>query len=74
MLFKICSIVEVIYLVIRFKKTMSFLWNQKNTDRNGVNEQYKHTTHIEKNNFREGYLVLISDAPFFRTTSLPTPP
>ena len=34
---------EVMYLLIRFSKTKSFLCNTKNTDRNGVNEQNTHT-------------------------------
>ena len=46
-IFKNCSLVEVIYLLIRFKKTVS----AKNTDENGENEQnthtcITHTTHI----------------------------
>ena len=48
------SLVEVIYLLIRFHKIKSFLWNTKNTVRNGVNEQNTHSTHIEKGNFRKG--------------------
>ena len=32
---------EVAYLVIRFNKITFFLWNTKNTDRNGVNKQLK---------------------------------
>ena len=27
------------YLLIRFSKAKSCLWNKKNTDKNGVNEQ-----------------------------------
>ena len=27
------------YLLIRFKKIKSFLWNTKNTDKNGINEK-----------------------------------
>ena len=38
-IFKNCSLVEVIYLLIRFKKTVS----AKNTDENGENEQNTHT-------------------------------
>ena len=38
---------------------MSFLWNTKNTDRIGVNEQNRHTTHKEKDNFRKGKLMLV---------------
>ena len=44
-LFKKYSLVEDIYLPIRFRKTKSFLWNTKNTERNGVYEQNAHTTH-----------------------------
>ena len=54
LLFKYYSLVEVIYLLIRFKKIQSFLWNTKNTDRNGINEQNTHTTNREKDNFRKG--------------------
>ena len=32
---------EVAYLLIRFNKITFFLWNIKNTDRNGVNKQLK---------------------------------
>ena len=32
-------------LLIRSNKTKSFLWNIKNTDRNGINEQNTHHTH-----------------------------
>ena len=31
-------------LLIRSNKTKSFLWNTKNTDRNGINEQNTHHT------------------------------
>ena len=43
LLFKNYSLIEVIYLLIRFNKIKLFLWNTMNTDRNGVNEQ--NTTH-----------------------------
>ena len=36
------SLVEVIYLLIRFNKTKSFLSNTKSTDRTGINEQNTH--------------------------------
>ena len=62
LLFKNYLPVEVIYLLIRFNKTLLtsltsqtslfnkfFLWNTKNTDRNGVNEQNTHTPHTQKN-------------------------
>ena len=44
LLFKNCLLVEVIYLLIRFNKTRSFLLNAKNTDRNSANEQNEHHT------------------------------
>ena len=44
LLFKNCLLVEVIYLLIRFNKTRSFLLNTKNTDRNSANEQNTHHT------------------------------
>ena len=40
------------YLLIKFHKTKSLLWNTKNTERNGVNEQNTYTTHREKDTFR----------------------
>ena len=56
LLFKNQSLAEVAYLLIKFSKTKSFLWNTKNTDRNHVNEQKTrtrpHTIHLEKNNIR----------------------
>ena len=56
--FKNYSFEEIIYLLIRFNKTKSFLWNSKNTDRNDINEQnthtHTHTPHTEKYNFRKG--------------------
>ena len=75
LLFKNFSFVEVTYLLIRFKKTMSFLWNTKNTDKNSANERNTHTKCKEKDNFRKGWLVLVSDTPyFFRTTPYFTNP
>ena len=53
LLFKNCSFVEFIYLLIRFNITKSFLWNTKNADRNGVNRK-TYTTHRKKGNFRKG--------------------
>ena len=44
LLFKNYSLAEVIKLLIRFNKTISFLWNTKDTDRNCVNEQNTHHT------------------------------
>ena len=52
-IFKNYSLVEVIYLRIRFNKTQSFLWNTKITDRNGIDAQNTHTR--EKDNFRESF-------------------
>ena len=49
---------------ITFKKTMTFLWNTKETDRNGVNEQNTHTPNREEGNFTKG-LVSVSDPPVF---------
>ena len=62
-LFKNYSLVELIDLLIRFNKTMSFLCNIKNTDRNGVNEKNTHTTHRER-----------CDSSFFSTTPYFTNP
>ena len=39
LLFKIYLLAEIIYLLIRFNKTICFLRNAKNTDRNYINEQ-----------------------------------
>ena len=41
--FKKFSLFEVIYLLIRFNKTKSFLRNTKNIDTNDVNEQNTHS-------------------------------
>ena len=38
-------VVEVICLLIRFKKSKPFLWNTKNTDRNGINDNWEKETH-----------------------------
>ena len=48
-IFKNYSLVEVIYLLIRFKKTVS----AKNTDENGENEQNTHTcfTHTHSHTY-----------------------
>ena len=35
-------LLEIIYLLIKFNKTESFLWNTKNTDTNDLNDQIKH--------------------------------
>ena len=42
LLFENHLLAKVTYLLIRFNKTKSFLWNKKNTDRNHVNEQKTH--------------------------------
>ena len=47
------------YLLIRFNKNKSFLWNTNNTDRNGANEQNAHNIHREKYNFWKSWLVLV---------------
>ena len=36
--FKNYSLVEIMYLLIRFNKIKFFPWNTKNTDRNGINK------------------------------------
>ena len=52
LLFKNYSLVEVIYLFIRFNKTKFVSGNTKNTDRNGINKQSTHIyiKHSEKDN------------------------
>ena len=47
LLFKKYLLVEVIYLLVKFNETMSFLQNTS-TDRNGINEQNKYTSHVER--------------------------
>ena len=44
LLFKNYLLVEVIYLLVKFNETKSFLLNT-NTDRNGINEQIKYNSH-----------------------------
>ena len=75
-LFKNYSLVEVVYLLIRFNTTKFFLWNTNNTDRNGVNKQnthtHTHTKHLEEENKEKGrgptttlvasYFLLIFDS------------
>ena len=53
-LLKNYSLLKFIYLLIIFNNIKSFMWNTKNTDRNGLNEQNTHTTYREKHNFRKG--------------------
>ena len=49
LLFNNYSLVEVIYLLIRFNKSKFFLSNKNNTDGNGVKKQHTHThTHTHK--------------------------
>ena len=48
------SLVESVYLFIRWNKTKFFLRNTYNTDRNGVNKQNTHTKHLEKDNIGKG--------------------
>ena len=45
--FKNCSLVEVMYVLIRFNKIKSFLRNTKNTGKNGVNSK-THAPHTER--------------------------
>ena len=66
-LFKSCSLVKVIYLLVRFCKTCFFLWNLNNTDRNGVNKQITHT-HTETHT--QTHLILLRKIwtwPFLKT-------
>ena len=59
-LFKNYSLVEVIYMLIRFNKAKFFQWNTNNTNRNGVNKQkththtHTHTTQSEEDNNGKG--------------------
>ena len=47
-LFKYYSLVEIIYMFIRFNKTKYFLWNKKNTGSNGINEENANKGHKER--------------------------
>ena len=62
LIFQKSLIEEAAYLLIRFNKTKSFLWN---TDRNCVNEQKKHTPHTKREITLEKVSMRISDTPFF---------
>ena len=42
------SLIKIMYLLIRFKKTKSFLWSTKRIDRNDINEPNTQTEHREK--------------------------
>ena len=44
-LLKNFSLVESVYLFIRYNKTKFFQQNTINTDRNGVNKQNRHTNY-----------------------------
>ena len=71
--FKKFSLFEVIYLLIRFNKTKSFLRNKEYWYK--WCKWAKHTlVHQQRDNFRRDYLVLVSDTHFFRTTPLFTTP
>ena len=52
------SLVEVIYLLIRFSKNMSFPRNKKNTNRNGINLQNTLITHAKKDKFLKGLVIV----------------
>ena len=54
LIFKNYSLVQVIFVMIRFHKTKSFLRKTKNIKRNGVNEQNTQTKHRQEHNFRKG--------------------
>ena len=56
LLFKNYSLIEVMYLLIRFNKTRCFPQNTKNTAKNGTNKQHTHThthTHTHSHSERE---------------------
>ena len=48
------KLLKVIYLLIRFNKTKSFLWNTKNIDKNHVNKQKAHTPDWEIDDIEKG--------------------
>ena len=80
-IFKNYSLMEVIYLLIRFSETNFFPRNTKNTDRNGVNKQNTHThthTHTRTPNTQRKIRLVsmkINDTLFFKTPPiLPAPP
>ena len=45
LLFKSSSLLKIIFRLIWFSMTKSFLWKTENTDRNSVNDQNTQTTH-----------------------------
>ena len=47
-LLKNYSLVESVYLFIRYNKTKFFLRNTNDTGRNGVHKRNTHTKHLEK--------------------------
>ena len=67
LLFKNYSLVEVIYLLIRFNKAKPLSLNTKNTDRNGVNKQntHTHTPNTQRKITLERVSMKISDTPLF---------
>ena len=69
LIFQKSLIEEAAYLLIRFNKTKSFLWNTRNTNRNCVNEQKKHTPHTKREITLERVSMRISDTPFFANNS-----
>ena len=48
------SLVEFMYLLIRFYKRKFFPWNTNNTDGNGINKANTRTPNTQKNNFGKG--------------------
>ena len=48
LLFKSSSLLKIIFRLIWFSMTKSFLWKTENTDRNSVNDQNTQTTHRGK--------------------------
>ena len=61
-LLKNYSLVESVYLFIRYNKTKFFQQNTIDTDRNGVNKQNRHTKHLEKDNTGRGDPTMSLDA------------
>ena len=74
-IFKNHSLAEVIYLLIRFNKAKSLLWNAKNAYRNCVNEQKTETPHTGKDGIGKGQCgnkryLLFRTTPYFTNPSL----
>ena len=60
LLFKNYSLIEVMYLLIRFNKTRCFPQNTKNTAKNGTNKQHTHThTHTHTLTQRKRKITLV---------------